>query len=129
MGIPVVTGGKAMCSMGLGVFNLTAAGNVMIENKPVLTTKDIAFGANIAPMGAVMCQSLANPMVASATAAALGVLTPQPCTLVPAGMWIPGTMNCRVKGIGIVDSSCSLMCAYAGKISITFPGAVKTTVK
>lgn len=129
MGIPVVTGGKAMCSMGMGTFNLTAMGNIMIENKPVLTTKDNIPFVNVAPMGVVMCQSLANPTVASATAAALGVLTPQPCTPQFPGPWVVGTTNCRVKGMGIVDNSCSLMCAYAGKISITFPGANKTIVK
>ena len=40
MGIPVVAGAKAMCSMGIGIFNLSAAGNVMIENKPAITVKD-----------------------------------------------------------------------------------------
>ncbi len=128
MGLPVVTGGKAMCTMGMGIFNITAVGNVMIENKPVLTTKDNVPFFNVAPMG-VMCISLANPMVASATAAALGVLTPQPCVPQFVGPWITGTISCRVKGMGIVDNTCSLMCAYGGKISITFPGAVKTIVR
>ena len=128
MGIPVVTGGKAMCSMGIGIFNLSAKGNVTRENKPVMTIKDNAPYLNVAPSG-VMCQSLANPTVASATSAAMGVLTPQPCTPVFAGMWVPGTINCRAKNMGIVDSSCSLFCSYGGKISVTLPGALKTTVK
>lgn len=129
MGQPVVTGGKAMCSMGPGgMFNISAMGNVMIENKPILTTKDTVPFMNVSPAG-VMCQSMANPMVASATAAAMGVLTPQPCVPNFVGMWLPGTINCKCKFMGLVDSSCSLMCAYAGKLSITFAGATRTTVK
>lgn len=130
MGIPVVFGGKAMCSMGAGIFNLSAIGNVMIENKPVLTIKDNVVGVNVAPVGVVMCQAKTNPNVIAATAAAAGVPTPGPCAPIFPGPWFPGTINCRAKGMGLVDSSCSLMCAYGGKISVSLPGATfKVTVK
>lgn len=117
-----------MCSFALGPFTLNTINNVTIENKPVLTVKDTVPGSNIVFAG-VMCTSMSNPTVASATAAAFGVLTPQPCTPMPAGMWIPGTMNSKVKQMAILDSSCSLMCAYGGKISVIFPGSLKTQVK
>lgn len=38
-----------------------------------------------------LCQSLANPTVATATAAALGVLTPMPCMPVIPTPWLPGS--------------------------------------
>ena len=78
MGMQVTTGAMMMCSFGVAPSSLmvlptnkvmatTPAANIM-DNKPML---------NVLPFG--MCQSLANPTVAAATAAALGVLTPMPC--------------------------------------------------
>ncbi|RKG64195.1 DUF4280 domain-containing protein, partial [Corallococcus exercitus] len=75
MGVQVVMGAMLQCSFGVAPSSLmvlpanrvmatTPAANIM-DNKPLL---------NILPFG--MCNSLANPMVAAATAAALGVLTP-----------------------------------------------------
>ena len=55
-------------------------------------TADVAPMVNVPPFG--MCQLISNPMVAAATAAALGVFTPMPCVPVPAGTWIPGNPRC-----------------------------------
>ena len=77
-----------MCSFGLAPSTLSVvAPRPVVEGRPVATITDVAPGANIAPFG--MCQSLANPMVAAATAAALGVLTPMPCVPVVPAPWIP----------------------------------------
>ena len=83
MGKPcAVSGAMIMCRFGLAPSTLSVvAPRPIVEGRPVATIADVAPGANIAPFG--MCQSLANPMVAAATAAALGVLTPMPC--VPVG--------------------------------------------
>ena len=55
---------------------------------------------NVMPFG--MCKSMTNPAVAAATAAASGVLTPQPCT--PAcSAWIGG------KTLVLVGSKPSLL--------------------
>lgn len=66
------------CSFGAApsVLSVTSDPTVLAESKPLATITDYAPIANIPPFG--VCSSLANPTVASATAAALGVLTPMP---------------------------------------------------
>ena len=89
MGKPcAVSGAMIMCSFGLAPSTLSVvAPRPTVEGRPVATITDVAPGANIAPFG--MCQSLANPTVAAATAAALGVLTPMPCVPVVPAPWTP----------------------------------------
>ncbi len=59
---------------------------VMSGNLPAANIMDHKPMMNIMPFG--MCTSLANPTVASATSAAMGVLTPIPATSSP---WIVGS--------------------------------------
>ena len=121
MAIPVVAGAACMCTMGMapGQIIPTNQINIRVGGKPVASIADAAPMTNITPCG--MCTSMANPAVAAATAAALGVLTPQPCVPVPAGTWVcPGTI--RVGGKPILTSDGKLTCAYGGTISITNPG-------
>lgn len=121
MAIPVVAGASCMCTMGMapGQIIPTNQMNIRVGGKPVASIADAAPMTNITPCG--MCTSMANPAVAAATAAALGVLTPQPCVPVPAGTWVcPGTI--RVGGKPILTSDGKLTCAYGGTISITNPG-------
>ncbi len=121
MGIPVVAGATCLCTMGTspGQLNPTNQANIRIGGKPAASIADVAPMTNVTPCG--MCTSLANPAVASATAAALGVLTPQPCTPVPAGGWVcPGKV--RVAGKPVLTNDGKLMCAYGGTISILNPG-------
>ena len=68
-----------------------------------------------------MCQSLSNPMVASATSAAMGVLTPMPCIPVIVAPWAPGGKQLITNMPALLDN-CKLMCAYGGSISINMPG-------
>ena len=123
MPIQVCTGAVLMCSFGLAPSSFIAtpktimtsnmdAGHIL-DNKPI---------ANIPPFG--MCTSLANPTVASATAAALGVLTPMPCVPVFPAPWVPGATTVLLANIPALDNNCKLMCAYAGVVSISFPGQV-----
>ncbi len=99
MGKPcVVSGAMIMCSFGLAPSTLSVvAPRPMVEGRPVATIADVAPGANIAPFG--MCQSLANPTVAAATAAALGVLTPMPCVPVVPAPWTPLAPQMTAGGI------------------------------
>jgi hypothetical protein len=125
MAIPVVSGAACMCTMGTapGQIIPTNQMTIRVGGKPVASIADAAPMTNITPCG--MCTSLANPAVASATAAALGVLTPQPCVPAPAGVWVcPGTI--RVGGKPILTTDGKLICSYAGTISITNPGQTTT---
>jgi hypothetical protein len=126
MPMPLVTATATMtCSFGVApaVLTVAPASQVLVEGKPVATIKDCVTGANVPPFG--MCSSLANPAVASATAAAQGVLTPQPCTpqLVP---WTPGVPLVTAGGTPVVNSTCTSTCAFGGAITLTNPGATQT---
>ena len=123
----VTIGAQAVCTMGQAPapIQITSQQVVLTDGKPVATITDCAGMANVGPFG--MCMSLANPAVAAATAAALGVLTPQPCTPVPAGTWIPTKPKVLVSGKPVLCADCKMMCAYAGSISIVMPGQFKVT--
>ena len=127
MGKPcAVSGAMITCSFGLAPSTLTVvAPRPVVEGRPLANLTDIAPGANIPPFG--MCQSLANPTVAAATAAALGVLTPMPCVPVVVAPWTPLAPQTTAGGAPVVVAGSQCFCAYAGTISITMPGAVRTT--
>ena len=83
-----------------------AFANIM-DNKPMV---------NIKPFG--MCRSLANPTVASATSAAMGVLTPMPC--IPntsTAPWMPGKIDFQIDGKPALMDDCKLMCMWGGIIN------------
>ncbi|QHJ00972.1 DUF4280 domain-containing protein [Xylophilus rhododendri] len=123
MPIQVVTTAQLMCTFGLApsVFNATPR-MVNSTNLVAGTVMDNVFPTNIPPFG--MCNSLANPAVASATSAALGVLTPMPCAAVFPGPWVPGAVTVTIKSIPALDNNCKLTCAYGGMVSIAVPGQV-----
>jgi len=75
MGVMVTTGASIFCTFGTAPANLTVTSQstVLGEGKPAATIED----TTVSTCG--MCSSMGNPQVASATAAALGILTPQPC--------------------------------------------------
>ena len=129
MGQLVVTGATAVCSFGTVPATITATSQaaVMVEGKPAATIQDAQPIVNVSSFG--RCTSLLNPQVAAATAAALGVLTPQPCQLVCAGAWIPTKPTVLVGGKPCLTSDCSMVCANgAGNIKITFAGQAKTLI-
>lgn len=129
MGQLVVTGAMATCTMGMTPcpINVTSQLTCVTTSKPTATIQDMQPMVNMAGFG--MCKSLLNPQVAAATAAAWGVLTPQPCVMMPAGTWIPTKPNVTIGGKPCLTSDCKLMCTNGmGQISITNPGQVKGTV-
>ena len=127
MGVPVVAGAACLCTMGTapGQINPTNQMAIRIGGKPAASIADAAPISNVGSCG--MCTSLANPAVAAATAAALGVLTPQPCVPSPMGTWVcPGKV--RVAGKPVLTSEGKLTCAYGGTISIMNPGQMTTKI-
>jgi len=72
--------------------------------------------ANVGPFG--MCRSMANPVVASATAASLGGLTPVPCVPMCVSGWIPGDPTNLVQGVPALTRTSILMCSWGGTITI-----------
>ena len=127
MAIAVSMGAMMQCSFGTGPSTLVVpAPTVVAEGPPAANIVDNKPFANIPPF--IMCTSLANPAVASATAAALGVLTPMPCTPVIPGPWVPGAPTVLLRGMPALNNSSKLMCAYAGVIQITNPQVKKVQV-
>ena len=121
MPMQTCTGGMLKCSFGLApsTFNATPktvvtsnmmAGNIL-DNKPMV---------NILPFG--MCTSPANPMVIAATAAAMGVLTPQPCIPNTPAPWMPGAPTVMLCNAPALDNTSQLMCIWGGVINFVNPG-------
>jgi hypothetical protein len=121
MGMAVCGGASLQCSFGAAPSSLMVLPkNRVTTSMPIANFMDNVAFVNILPFG--MCTSPANPAVASATAAALGVLTPMPCTPVIPAPWIPGSPTVLVANMPALNDSCTLMCAYAGVIQIVSPG-------
>ena len=129
MGQPqVVSTAMMMCSFGLApsTLNVLPINRVMVEGRPAANIMDHQPMVNIPPFG--MCTSLANPTVASATAAALGVLTPMPCIPVTVAPWTPGAPMTLIANQPAVTPSSQCMCAWGGVIAIQMPGSMQTLV-
>lgn len=126
MGLMVVQGAALQCSFGMSPGNLCGTGNMtcLAEGKPMAAVQDVAAGSQIAPFG--MCQSPANPQVAAATAAALGVLTPQPCMPIPLGTWVPTKAEILIGGVPCLLQDSKLICSNGmGIITVCSPGQFK----
>lgn len=129
MGMVVVAGAKCMCSYGTSTcpLQVTSQMKCMADGKPIATIQDVQPGVNLASFG--MCSSLANPAVAAATAAALGVLTPQPCTMVPAGVWTSANTKVLIGGKPCVTNESTLMCGLGmGTIKVLSTNQQKVMV-
>ena len=124
MSLIAATGAVMTCAFGTAPSNLTVTSQTkcMVEGKPAGTIQDASM-VNIAPFA--MCTSLANPQVAAATAAALGVLTPQPC-MPQVTSWIPAHPKILIGGKPCLTADCTCICTNGmGSISINFPGETK----
>jgi len=118
----VCNGAVLACSFGLAPGQLTVlpVNRVMTSSQPAATIMDHQPLVNIAPFG--LCMSIANPMVAAATAAAFGALTPQPCIPVTISPWVPGAPTVLLGHQPSLDNTCKLNCLWGGVIQVTVPG-------
>lgn len=128
MGQPVVSGAATVCTMGLSPSSLVVLPDksTTVENLPVATILDNRPYVNIVPFG--LCNSLANPLTAAQTTAALGVLTPGMCTPVMPAPWVPGSPTSLVRNVPMLSASSKCMCAYGGVVSVTMSPTTRTNV-
>ena len=128
MPLQVTTGAVLQCSFGVApsTLQVVPTSRVMASSVPAATIQDHIPLANIQPFG--MCISLANPTVAAATAAAMGVLTPMPCVPATPAPWLPGAPTVLIGGMPALDNTCRLMCIWAGVIQIVNPGQTSVLI-
>jgi hypothetical protein len=117
------------CSFGAAptALNVLPVNRTLASSMPAANLLDHIPLVNIPTFG--MCSSIANPMVAAATAAALGVLTPMPCIPGTAAPWIPGGAPTVLLGpMPALDANSTLMCTWAGVIKVVMPGQVQLLI-
>jgi hypothetical protein len=115
-------GAVMKCSFGASPSTLAVLpkNKVFTQAVPDANIMDHVPMINIMPFG--MCMSLANPAVAAATAAALGVLTPMPCVPNTPTPWTPGATTVVLGNFPTLDNISKLACAWAGIIEFTNAG-------
>lgn len=118
----VVKGAKMMCSYGNSPAILTKPNShgIHLKGKAMLNIGDFVPMINIGSFG--LCSSLANPVVASATAANLGILTPMPCVPLTTIPWASGKVDNLVEGMPALLNISTNNCMYCGKINIIDDG-------
>lgn len=121
MGLTVCGGAMLRCSFGLAPASFTVLPvNRVKTAMPIANIMDNKPFVNIMPFA--MCTSPANPTVAAATAAALGVLTPMPCIPVTPAPWATGSPTVLIASMPALNNSSRLMCTWGGIIEVISPG-------
>ncbi len=121
----LVTGGAVLsCSFGTApsTFSVLPTNCVMVDMSAANIVDEIPM-LNVLTFG--MCSSVANPTVAAATAAALGVLTPMPCIPMTVSPWVAGAPTVLIGNMPALSSDSKLICCWAGNISISSAGQTK----
>lgn len=127
MGKLVCAGAMLKCSFGMAPATLNVLPlNRVLSGAPSANIMDNVPMLNILPFG--MCQSPANPMVAAATAAAMGVLTPMPCIPLPAAPWMPGSPTVLIANMPALNDGSKLLCNWGGLIEVQMPGQMTVDV-
>ena len=125
----VVQGATLTCSMGTspGKLSVLPTNETYGGSSPAATVQDMMPQVNLAPFG--MCQSPINPQVASATAAASGTLTPQPCMPATSSPWTPGSTSVALLGgPAVLSDECKCLCQWGGTIQVQDAGQAEIEV-
>lgn len=125
----VVKEATLRCSFGSATSSLNVVrkgSRTVAENKLAANIMDYVPIVNIRSFG--MCKSLTNPTVASATAAAAGVLTPMPCVPVIPAPWTPGSPSVLIDNFPALNNTSKCLCSWAGVIEITNPGQQSVSI-
>ena len=124
MPMQVCNGAMMMCTMAMppGTSSLVVLPihRTMTNQQPDANIMDYKPMLNIMPFG--MCMSPANPQVAAATAAAMGVLTPQPCIPCTMAPWVTGAPTVMLDQAPTLDNVSQLVCMWGGQITFVTPG-------
>ena len=127
MGQQVCMGAMIKCTFGAAPGTLMVLpASLVLTAVPDANIMDGKPMVNVLPFGT--CMSMANPMVAAATAAALGVLTPMPCIPMTMAPWVPGSPTVLLANMPALNNSSKLMCMWGGVIGIDLPGQFTVAV-
>jgi hypothetical protein len=128
MPMQVCMGAMMACTFGVAPSSLVVlpTNKVFTNMVPDANIMDHIPMVNIMPFG--MCMSPSNPVVAAATAAALGVLTPMPCIPATPAPWVPGAVTDLLGNFPALDNVSQLMCIWGGVITFTSPGEMTVEV-
>jgi hypothetical protein len=128
MPLQVCMGAQMMCSFGMAPSSLVVlpTNRVLTNEVPDANIMDHIPMVNIMPFG--MCMSPANPTVAAATAAAMGVLTPMPCIPMTPSPWVAGAPTVLLGDMPTLDNISTLMCTWGGVITFSDAGEVTVQV-
>ncbi len=123
----VVNGAVIRCNQGTAPVKLVVLPTQLNQagDLSIATVMDFVPLKNIGPFA--MCRSMANPAVASATSAAMGVLTPAPCVPVTTSPWTPGAAAVTVDNLRALTDDSTCMCAWAGSIDVVDAGTSNIT--
>ncbi|QFY41263.1 DUF4280 domain-containing protein [Candidatus Methylospira mobilis] len=123
----LVTGNAVLkCTFGAAsaIYMVAPTNKVQVDAYAANITNQTTL-LNIPSFG--LCRSPANPVVAAATAAALGVLTPMPCVPATVAPWTPGVSTVLIGNLAALDNKSKLTCCWGGCISIKSAGQSKVS--
>ena len=119
----VVEGATLKCSFGdkESKLKIPATRKFYINGKSQANIMDFKPKINITSFGD--CSSLANPAVASATAANNGRLQKMRCIAPAIAMqWMNGKTDVLIENFPALLNTCNALCMFAGRITITDDG-------